>query len=127
MWLIKDKPKTVIINRKDLLELLPPTNLITVAEDRVFICPRLEQVEEQLQSDSTKYVPEYNDCDDFAYRAKGKIAGRCWAFGVIKIKLIKGCHMLNCFVNEKKEFILWEPQTRSKYTGENLGAEYIII
>lgn len=127
MWPFADKPKPVTILKAELLKIVPKTSKITIADDRVYICPTAEQVTTRLGTDFSAYIAEYNDCDDYAYRAKGKASGKCWAFGVVKITNQMGAHRLNCYINERKEFVLWEPQTRAEYTGTVLSYVDIIF
>jgi hypothetical protein len=123
MWPFSERKKSVIALRKELLVLLPSAPTI-IAEDRAYILPSDDEVLSRLDTDFSQYVAEYNDCDDYSYRAKGKAAGKAWAFGAVKIKRAADYHMLNCYVNDKKEFVLWEPQTRKTY---DEAFEYIII
>lgn len=122
-----DKPKPVTILKAELLKIVPQTDSVTVADDRVYICMTADEVKKCLGDDSTAYVAEYNDCDDYAWRAKGKVSGRCRAFGAVKIIRPEGAHRLNCYINERKEFVLWEPQTRKEYDGEVLSYVDIIF
>ena len=48
-----------------------------------------------------KYIPEEQDCDDFAAKLFGKFAGLVWT----------NLHSLNCFIDEQQIFHFIEPQT----------------
>ena len=60
-------------------------------------------------TDKQKYIAEYMDCDDFAYRLKGQVSIYPWSaipFGIVWTDL----HALNCFVDDTGKFWFVEPQ-----------------
>jgi len=66
-----------------------------------------------LETDPTnegKYVPEYHDCDDFAFRLKGAVSGP----GMSKYAIAWACsevHAYNLFISPDRQVYLIEPQT----------------
>ena len=69
------------------------------------------------------YTPEYRDCDDYSYAMMGLVRSVMGgvAFGIVWTDVMKPDgtldykHSLNFFFNDKKEFMLVEPQTNQIY------------
>jgi len=107
MWPFKPKRIPKKITRSRLIELLPNAEFISCV-DRVYSLPTTEEVLEALGQDTTTYQSEINDCDDFAYRAKGLATGRNWPFAVVHVP----GHVMCGWVNDHQEWVWMEPQTR---------------
>ena len=107
MWPFPEHREVEKISRSVLIQLLPDAEFISCV-DRVYSLPTNSEVLEVLGKDNTVYIPEINDCDDFAYRAKGLASGRNWPFAVV----YTGDHYLNGWINNLKEWAYMEPQTR---------------
>jgi len=122
MWPFK-KEKDLILSRFEILDLLPPAQYYQVL-DRSYILPSNDQVLSTLGKDWSSYLAEYNDCDDYAFRAKGKVAGRGWPFAVT---WINSSHYINMFINRQKEVIFIEPQSRSFYELKIITINSIIM
>lgn len=79
-----------------------------------FICEQL--LKSQVDKDSYRFNTW--DCDDFGYMlyADLKVMQRKYkfkhplAFGIVKIQRPKDVHVMNFFVNDKKELVIVEPQ-----------------
>lgn len=108
MWPFSKKKEPIIATRSDIIQILPDSLYYQVL-DRQYILPTNEEVLSALGKDYALYTAEYNDCDDFAFRAKGKISGRGWPFAVI---WVNNNHYMNLFVNDKREVVVLEPQGR---------------
>jgi hypothetical protein len=96
------------IKKTDLLDLLPYTPTDPLVFDRVYSLPTDGEVLAVLGSDFSEFEDEVNDCDDYAFRAKGLTAGLGWPFAVIWIP----GHILVGWVNDKKAWTFCEPQGR---------------
>jgi len=102
----------VIAARSEVVSLLPLSKYILVL-DREYELPHDSDVIAALGKDWSRYTCNRNDCDDYAFRAKGKVAGARWPFGVA---FINDNHMINIWVNDKKQVVLFDPQMRKKFT-----------
>lgn len=75
-----------------------------------------EEMERFLIEDKTnlaKFFDEYHNCDDFAFRLMGQVSIPGYsdiAFGIIFAQTPSGGHAINCFVSNKGEVLLIEPQ-----------------
>lgn len=107
MWPFKDEK--IIITREEVIDLLPDADFIQVL-DREYILPSMDDILEVLGEDLTTYIAETNDCDDFAYRAKGLASGHGWPFAIAYPHKIG--HIMNMFISKDKQVMLLEPQTR---------------
>lgn len=75
---------------------------------------------------AAKSIREKWDCDDYAIAAMAPM--RNYAFGVMYITTTNNArHVINVFVNNKKEIIYWEPQTCRYYNGQFYKPELILF
>lgn len=125
MWSLLRKPESSIILRAELLKLLPPCDTV-IAEDRAYRLPTDAEVISKLGTDWSKYLAEVNDCDDFVWRAKGKAAGMGWPVAAVKI-LQPGntAHYIISWINDRRRWVNFEPQTREMY--HNFIVKYLHI
>jgi hypothetical protein len=56
------------------------------------------------------YVPEFHDCDDFAYQLLGQLSTPAWSQTAVGM-VWTNTHALNCFIDESGKFYFIEPQT----------------
>lgn len=96
------------LKKSDLVGLLPYTPTDPIVFDRFYSLPTDEEVLHVLGSDFSTFEDEVNDCDDYAFRAKGLVAGRGWPFAVIWTT----GHLLVGWVNDRREMVYCEPQGR---------------
>lgn len=96
------------IKKSDLIGLLPYTPTDPIIFDRFYSLPTDDEVLQVLGSDFSAFEDEVNDCDDYAFRAKGLVAGKGWPFAIVWVE----GHVLVGWVNDKKEFVFCEAQGR---------------
>ena len=111
------------VTRAEIVSLIPDAEFVQIL-DRDYFLPSDEEVLDKLGKDITIYESEKNDCDDFAFQAKGLICSNGWPFGVA---FVNGSHYINVYVNDKKEFVFFEPQTRKKFDKVITKIQSIII
>lgn len=98
--------------------------------DGKYRVPTLESMRKFLEEDKTnlsKYVSEWHDCDDFAFRLMGQFSIPGWsdiAFGIA----ISSTHMYNCFIGTddgKMVVYIVEPQSDRIFVAKEVkGKEY---
>jgi hypothetical protein len=120
-WNKKRAPEK--IKKSDLVGLLPYTPTDPIVFDRAYSIPTDEEVIAALGSDFSSFEDEANDCDDFAFRAKGLVAGKGWPFAIVWVI----GHVLVAWVNDKRELVWCEPQGRRIIQKPKEPIEQIII
>lgn len=117
------KPKIVgeITNTeiKEIIEESFPRATIYLS-DKKYQLTSVDEIKKFLAVDATsdkKYKKRYHDCDNFSYRLIGQMQDWCanLAFGIIWVTGKGFAHGLNCFIDDKKEFWLIEPQSDRIY------------
>jgi hypothetical protein len=84
--------------------------------DQEYKLPTVDNVKKLLamdETDKTEYLSEFHDCDDFSFRLMGQISVPGWsstAFGILFITTPQGGHAVNCFVDDKEQVWIVEPQ-----------------
>jgi len=127
MWPFSQKPKSNIMLRAELLQKLPRCEVV-IAEDRAYVLPSDSDVFAALGTDWSKYLAEINDCDDYVWRAKGKAAGHGWPVAAVKVVLLDGsAHYINGWINDRREWVLFEPQTREIFAQKIQRIVHIVI
>lgn len=107
-WWPRKKRIPEQIGKGDLVVLLPYTPTDPLVFDRRYSLPTDDEVLSVLGSDFSAFEDEVNDCDDYAFRAKGLVAGRGWPFAVVWVP----GHLLVAWVNDRKQVTFCEPQGR---------------
>ena len=85
--------------------------------DEIYEKISLPDLKEFLRKDDTnlyRYKPELFDCDDFSYRLMGNVSIPGLSgipFGIVWTITENGGHALNCFIDEREQVWLVEPQT----------------
>lgn len=127
IWPFATKAKRNTMLRAELMLKLPKCET-AIAEDRAYILPSNSDVFSALGTDWSKYLAEINDCDDYVWRAKGKAAGRGWPFAAVKVVLLDGtAHYICGWINDRREWVLFEPQTREMFTQKIQRIIHIVI
>jgi hypothetical protein len=116
----KRKPEKIL--KAELLKLIPNSE-IRFALDREYSLPTNREVFDLLGVDNRPFIPEQDDCDDFAFRAKGRMAGSGYPFAVAWID----DHVINGWLNDQREWVWMEPQTRLRYTKQIIFVRAIVI
>lgn len=94
---------------------LPDNGKVAQLEDFIHCSPYASQADK----------PANWDCDDYAIAAMVPL--RNYAFGAMYVTTTEGKHhVMNVFVNYKKEVVYWEPQT-CQYSDEQFYAPELII
>ena len=100
--------------------------------DREYYTPYKTEVQAVLKKDKTdrtKWFPEFNDCDDKSWLLKSAfvkeayLTQKNYAFGLAGGYLGGQHHMVNFFVDKRKQVWLVEPQTDKIYkpvTGDQI-------
>ena len=115
MWPWSKKLPVVTMTRAEVLDLLPTAEYYELLKES-YILPSDQEVLDVLGRDNSTYDHDINDCNDYAYRAKGLVAGRGWPFAVVWIRgTVNPKHSINLYVNRDKKVVLLEPQTRMVY------------
>lgn len=96
------------VSKSEIVGLLPYTKADPIVFDRSYLLPTDEEVLDVLGSDTSVFYPELNDCDDYAFRAKGRASGRGWPFAIVWVP----GHVLTGWINDKKQMVYFEPQSR---------------
>lgn len=84
--------------------------------DSVYMTTTVEELKRFLEDDKTneyRFVSEFYDCDDYSDRLMGMIHSVEWGalpFGTIWTETPKGNHAVNCFVDDKYNVWIIEPQ-----------------
>lgn len=107
-WPWSKKRSVEKISKSELIGLLPQTPSDPLIFDRFYLLPTDSEVYDALSEDFSVFEDEANDCDDYAFRAKGWLSGKGWPFGVVGVD----GHVLTCWINDKRQVVYWEPQTR---------------
>jgi len=107
-WPFSKKRVSEKIKKSDLVGLLPYTKTDPIIFDRLYTLPADSEVLAVLGDDFSTFEDERNDCDDYAFRAKGLVAGRGWPFAVLWVP----GHLLVGWVNDRREMVYCEPQGR---------------
>jgi len=123
-WPWKKKRVLETISKLDLLDYLPHSKTDPLVFDRTYRLPTDDEVLHLLGNDYSLYDAEINDCDDYAFRAKGLASGRGWPFAVV---WINGSHMINAWLNADREWMWLDPQNRKPYNGKIDVINAIII
>ncbi len=91
-----------------------------IALDNQYNALSLQDIERALYTDTTdhgKYVPELNDCDDFALKLMSGLSEYC--VGIAMVRQNDGqMHMVNVFVTSDLMVHFVDPQT-DKFLGED--------
>jgi len=118
------KKVSATISKVELLGYLPYSKTDPLVFDRTYRLPKDAEVMAVLGSDYSSFEDEDNDCDDYAFRAKGMTAGKGWPFALV---WINSSHLLNGWLNDQREWVWLEPQTRQYFTGEVREVNLIIM
>ena len=89
--------------------------------DREFFLPAEEEVLEIIDKDDTdeeRYVPEYGDCDNFAFELRHAFGRLGWAVGVLIVKIEAGMHAIFFYCTDEEDVVAIEPQTDSVFDDE---------
>lgn len=124
MWPFTKKRKPEKISKVELIGLLPYTKTDPFIFDREYSLPTDSEVLAVLDSDYSAFEYEVNDCDDYAFRAKGLVAGNGWPFAVV---WINQNHMIIGWFNDQKTWTWYEPQTRKPFDGKIKSVDLLII
>ena len=113
---LPDPKSTATIEYVELYNILRqrfPDEGTIYLSDRTYKLCNYDDIRVFCQQDTTnreKYVAEWHDCDDYAYRLMGQLSIPGWsslAFGIIWTEK----HAMNVFVDEGKNVLFLEPQS----------------
>jgi hypothetical protein len=92
-----------------------------------------EELMRFLKDDVTneyRYISEYHDCDSFSFQLMGSIHCIEWGalpFGIMWTSTPNGGHAVNCFIDDKKEVWIVEPQNDQIYKLPTDWVPYLVI
>jgi len=81
-------------------------------------------------TDKSKYIPIFYDCDDFSFRLMGQLSigdEASLPFGIIWVKTPKSAHALNVFIDDKEQVWLVEPQNDTIFKMPEKWKAYFVI
>lgn len=123
-WTWKKQRVPEVISKLQLLDLLPYSKTDPLIFDREYRLPTDDEVLAVLGSDYSAFESETNDCDDYAFRAKGLVAGKGWPLAVC---WINRNHLINAWLNDQRKWVWFEAQIRKTYTGKIESVDALII